>query len=319
MSASCTYKILAGLIATVLLLSACGPSQLPDSADSTISTAVAQTVQAQNTPDETISVTASPLPLTTPPSPVTSPTALATLTTVAGVGSELCTPSASFVGETIPDGTIVEPGTTFTKIWKVQNNGTCAWDASWQLVFYNGDLMDGLTAYQFPQETQPGQTVDVPVILKAPPATGSYKGEWMLKTPSGKLFGVGQYSVPLIVAIVVGSKTPENKKTESVFDVTAVTYKVDRRCAPANTFYTITAYVTTNGPLKTIFSTFQSDGHLEKNYQLNFTDATTKTLEWEWSQHKDSSPNPRWAQVILTSPTYKEFDKVVLPDLCPLG
>lgn len=307
------FKILAAMIALILLMAACGPSQPPESS---ISTAVAQTVQAQNTreavPTATLpGLTATPSSLASP-----SPAVTATGTAVPAAVQGSCEVGASLVGETYPDGTIVNPGETFTKVWNVQNTGTCYWDASWQLVFYNGDLMDGIVSYSFPQPAEPGQTVAVPIILRAPAETGTYTGEWMLKTPWGTTFGVGSYSVPLSVSIVSGSTTPANRKTETVFDVTLVTYEVDRRCAPANTFYTITAYVTTNGPLQTVFSTMQSDGHRENNYRLNFTEATTHSFEWEWSQHKDSSPNPRWAQVIMTSPEYREFDRVVLPSLC---
>ena len=308
-----THKNLAVMIATMLLVSACGPSQPPESS---ISTAVAQTVQAQNTL-ETVPATTVPVLTDTPPSlSLPAATVMATGAPVTGAAQGSCEASASLVGESYPDGTIVPPGETFTKVWNVQNTGTCVWDSSWQLIFYGGDLMDGIASYSFPQPAQPGETVEVPIILRAPAQNGTYTGEWMLKSPWGATFGVGQYSVPLSVSIVAGSTTPGNRKTETVFDVTAVTYKVDRRCAPANTFYTITAYVTTNGPLKTTFSTLQSDGHRENNYQLNFTEATTHSFEWEWSQHKDSSPNPRWAQVIMTSPHYREFDQVVLPSLC---
>jgi hypothetical protein len=189
-------------------------------------------------------------------------------------------------------------------------------DTSWQLVFTGGDRLDSSLAYNLPLPAGPGETVEVPIILRAPDQGGPHTGEWMLKSPWGKTFGVGQYSVPLSASIVVGSGTPDNRKTQTAFGVTAVTYEVDRRCAPANTFYTIRAFITTNGPVKVTFWTYQSDGHLEKNYQLNFTEATTKTFEWEWSQHKSSSPNPRWAQIIITSPTYQEFPPVDLPGLC---
>jgi hypothetical protein len=223
---------------------------------------------------------------------------------------------ASLVGETYPDGTIVNPGETFTKVWRVQNTGTCYWDASWQLVFHDGDLMDGIAAYSFPLPAEPGQIVEVPIILRAPEAGGTYTGEWMLKSPWGATFGVGSYSVPLSVSIVSGSTTPANRRTETVFDVTSVTYTVDRRCTAANTFYIITANITTNGPLRVNFSTFQSDGHRENNYRLEFTEASTQSFSWEWAQHKDSSQNQRWAQVIMMSPDYREFDKVVLPEFC---
>jgi hypothetical protein len=179
--------------------------------------------------------------------------------------------------------------------------------------------MDGSTVYNFPQPAQPGQTVEVPIILRAPAQGGTYTGEWMLKSPWGTSFGVGQYSVPLSVSIVVGSGTPENRRTETVYGVTSVTYEVERTCAPANTFYTITAYITTNGPVDVNFTWMQSDGNNKRNNRLTFTEATTKSAQREWSQHKDSSPNPRWVQVVIDDPTYQEFEKVVLPSLCPSG
>jgi hypothetical protein len=311
MSASRIYNTLT-FILTITLLVACGAPQLDESA---MSTAVALTVEAQLFP-EGEPVSPSPAPTITA-APLSSPQAAVTGLPTAAVAAGLCSASASLVGETYPDGTIVQPGETFTKVWQIRNDGTCIWDSTWQLIFYNGDLMDGLTVYNFPQPAQPGQTVDVPVILRAPAENGSYTGEWLLKSPWGQSFGVGQYSVPMSVSIVIGSGTPENRRTETVFGVTAITYQVDRTCAPANTFYTITANITTNGPLDLTFSWVQSDGNNRQNNQLSFTEATTKSSQREWSQHRDSSTNQRWAQVVVTSPTYQEFDKVVLPDLCP--
>ena len=312
MSVPRIYKILTLLTIIPLLASACGSAQLDESA---MSTAVALTVEAQMFP-EGLPVSPSPAP-TISPSPLASlPPAAATGTPVPQVAAGNCTASASLVGETYPDGTIVQPGTTFTKVWHINNSGTCTWDSSWQLIFYNGDLMDGLSVYSFPQPAGPGQTVEVPVILRAPVENGTYTGQWMLKSPWGQSFGVGQYSVPMSVSIVVGNATPENKKTETVFGVTSVTYEVERTCAPANTFYTITAYFTSNGPIDITFTWVQSDGNNQQNRKITFTEATTKSAQREWSQHKGSSPNPRWAQVVVTSPTYQEFDKVVLPDLC---
>jgi hypothetical protein len=280
-----------------------------------MSTAVALTVEAQIFPEG--------VPVSPSSAPTISPSPLASISPVTATGTSVpqiaagnCTASASLVGETYPDGTILQPGTTFTKVWHINNTGTCTWDSSWQLIFYNGDLLDGLTVYNFPQPAQPGQTVEVPVILRAPTENGTYTGEWMLKSPWGQSFGVGQYSVPMSVSIVVGNATPENKKTETVFGVTAVTYTVDRRCALANTFYTITAYLTSNGPVDVTFTWVQSDGNNQRNQNITFTEASTKSAQREWSQHKESSTNQRWAQVIVTSPTYQEFDKVVLPDLC---
>jgi hypothetical protein len=314
MSALRIYKILIILIAISLFASACGSPPLDQAA---MSTAVAQTVQAGASPTEAVTLPTNTSAIPDPGmtlTPVITPISAAT---IVSAPVQNCTASASLVGETYPDGTIVQPEETFTKVWQIQNSGTCIWDSSWQLIYSSGDLMDGLTVYNFPQPAQPGQTVDVPVILRAPAENGTYTGEWMLKSPWGQSFGVGQYSVPISVSIVVGSGTPENRKTETVFGVTAVTYEVERRCAPANTFYTITTHITSNGPIDVTFTWIQSDGNNKRNNQLEFTEATTKSAQREWSQHKDSSNNQRWAQVIVTSPTYQEFDKVVLPDLCP--
>lgn len=312
MSVPRPYKILTLLTPILLLASACGAQQLDESA---MSTAVAQTVEAQMFP-EGEPISPSPAPTNSPVPLASLPPGTATGTSAPQVAAGNCTASASLIGETYPDGTIVQPGTTFTKVWHIQNSGTCTWDASWQLIFYNGDLMDGLTVYNFPQPAQPGDTVEVPVILRAPAENGTYTGEWMLKSPWGQSFGVGQYSVPISVSIVVGNSTPENRKTETVYGVTAVTYEVERECAPANTFYTITANITSNGPVDVTFTWIQSDGNNQRNNRLNFTEATTKSAQREWSQHKDSSTNQRWVQVIVNSPTYQEFDKVVLPNLC---
>lgn len=312
MSAFRIYRVLAVGIILMLVVSACG-SSVPE--DTTIATAVAQTVAAQNTL-ETEPVATLPIPTETP-SPLASLAATLTVAPSTQVAAGNCTTGASLVGETIPDLTIIQPGATFTKVWQLQNVGTCTWDTNWQFVYYGGDLMDGLTVYNLPEPAQPGDTLDIPIILRAPAATGTYTGEWMLKSPWGQTFGVGSYSVPISVSIVVGSGTPENRRTETVFGVTAVTYQIDRQCTPANTFYKITAYITTNGPAEVRFTWVQSDGNQEMNRRLSFQEATTKSFEWEWIQHStSSSPNRRWVQIVINEPIYQEFEQFQLPLLC---
>jgi hypothetical protein len=308
-----TYRGVAVVMSFVLLLSACAPSAEQDL--SLISTAVAQTVQAQNTREIVPSAT---IPaLTDTPSPLSTLAATVTGAPVTQSAAGLCTASASLAGETIPDGTIIQPGTTFTKIWQITNTGTCTWDSSWQLAFSSGDQMDGLAVYNFPEPAQPGQTLSIPIILRAPAGGGTYTGEWMLKSPWGESFGVGQYSVPISVSIVTGSGTPENNKTETVYNVTAVTYQVDRRCDPANTVYTITVFITSNGPVDITYNWIQSDGNEALNKRLSFPDAMTKSVQREWIQHStSSSPNERWVKVVINTPTHQSFPEVILPKLC---
>jgi hypothetical protein len=307
------YKIFVVLIAITLLSPACGPSQPPESA---ISTAVAQTVQA----GQAITATAN-LPTLTPEAPLldTTLTPANTPTNAATLVSAPADPNcakASLVSENPPDETIFTPSTYFWKTWTLQNTGTCTWTTAYQLVFWNGDRLGSSLSYPLSDDVAPGEPTDITIYLQAPETGGAFTGFWRLKTPWESNFGVGQYDADISTSIVVGSITPESRRTETVFGVTSVTYTIDRKCAPANTFYTITAHITSSGPLKINFMWIQSDGNSDLSNAVTFTEAATKAISREWSQHKDSSTNPRWVQVIVTDPTYQEFDKVELPEFC---
>jgi hypothetical protein len=306
-------KLFAVMMTILLLVTACGPSQPPES---TISTAVAQTVQA----GQAITATTNPPTLTpqvpapgTTLTPATTPTSASTL--VSAPPDPNCA-KASLVSENPPDETILTPGTYFWKTWTLQNAGTCTWTTAYSLVFWSGDRLGSSLSYPLPDDVAPGETTDITIYLQAPETGGAFTGFWRIKTPWESNFGVGQYDADISTSIVVGSLTPASKRTETVFGVTSVTYTVDRRCAAANTFYTITAYITSNGPLKINFMWIQSDGNSDESNALTFTEADTKAVSREWSQHKESSTNERWAQVIVTDPTYREFDKVLLPEFC---
>jgi len=306
-----TYKVIAVVIVITLFLSACGPSKLQESV---ISTSVAQTVQAGQSLTE-VSSTATLIPT----SGLSNTDLTITPTTAATLVSAPADPNcakASLVSENPPDQTIMTPGQYFWKTWTLQNTGTCTWTTSYQLVFWDGDRLGSSISYALPDDVAPGETTDISIYLQAPEAGGSFTGFWRIKTPWESNFGVGQYDLPISTSIVVGSITPESHKTETVFGITSVTYTVDRTCGAANTFYTITAFLTSNGPLKINFMWIQSDGNNDPKNELTFTEAATKAVKREWSQHKESSPNSRWAQVIITSPTYQEFDKVPLPEFC---
>lgn len=305
------YKTFALLISIALLASACGSSQ-----ESAIATSVVQTVQAgesrtqiANLPTLTPEVPSLETTLT----PAITPTSEATL--VSAPADPNCA-KASLVSENPPDQTILTPGQYFWKTWTLQNTGTCTWTTAYQLVFWNGDRLGSSISYALPDDVAPGETKDITIYLQAPDTAGSFTGFWRIKTPWESNFGVGQYDTSISTSIVVGSITPASRRTETVFGVTSVTYTIDRACGAANTFYTITAHITSNGPVQANFMWMQSDGNNDEQNPLNFTEAATKDVRREWSQHKESSTNERWIQVIVTEPTYQEFEKVDLPEFC---
>ncbi len=299
------------VIILALILSACGASS---GNNSTIATAVALTVQAQNTQQAQFTPTSiAPVPSFLTP-PTDQPTlAPPTAPPTSSSGSYTPCNSANFIQDTtIPDGTIEQPGAVFMKTWRVKNSGSCAWDSSYQLVFISGDIMGGGYVMNFPGYAAPGDTVDIPLQLTAPADNGTYTGFWKLQSPNKQIFGVGQYDQPLSVNIVVGSGTPANNKTATVYGVTSVTYSVARIPAtgcPANVDYQTTAYITTNGPVTITYNWVQYDGNNSNNLTLNFLQADTKTVIRDFKVHLGSTNNPRWVQIVVTSPTYQEYGK----------
>jgi len=143
-------------------------------------------VLTQNAPTQTpIPATATSVPATVTPVPPTN-TPLPTATAVS-----YCEWVAFVKDVSIPDGTKVSSGDTFTKVWRLKNRGTCTWTPDYMLVFVSGDQMGGTTAVRLPGYVAPGQTVDISVTLTAPTKRGRYVGNWMLRNPSGVLFGYG--------------------------------------------------------------------------------------------------------------------------------
>jgi hypothetical protein len=117
------------------------------------------------------------------------------------------TDRAQFVTDvTYPDGSIVAPGQTFTKTWRLKNVGSSTWTTAYQLVFDTGDHMatSGGDPVALPNSVAPGQTVDVSVPLMAPATAGHYRGFWKFQNANGVRFGIGaNYTSPWWVDVQV--------------------------------------------------------------------------------------------------------------------
>jgi Ig-like domain-containing protein/Big-like domain-containing protein len=116
---------------------------------------------------------------------VTSATGVPSITPLPGG----CTNNSAFAADvTIPDGTTINGGQTFNKIWRLSNNGTCTWGAGYQFVFASGEAMSPNTVIAVPS-TAPGATADLLVPMTAPTAGGQHSGNWRLRSSGGALFG----------------------------------------------------------------------------------------------------------------------------------
>ncbi|PWH16159.1 MAG: hypothetical protein DDG59_09770 [Anaerolineae bacterium] len=138
-------------------------------------------VEQSPTPTETATVTETPTSTLEPPTPTPiTPTPLPCLL-------------AKFVQDiNVPPGTVFTGGTKFTKIWRVENAGSCTWTRNFTLIWVAGDPLGAKSQVALPGVVQPGQTVDLQIELVAPKADGTYKGAWMINDNAGHIFGIGK-------------------------------------------------------------------------------------------------------------------------------
>ena len=89
---------------------------------------------------------------------------------------------------TIPDDTRLSPGQTFTKTWRVRNNGQRPWGEGFRLVFVKGTPMTNQRSQPLPA-CAPGQEVEISIQQTAPTRRGTYFGDWKMRDDRGNLFG----------------------------------------------------------------------------------------------------------------------------------
>ena len=96
---------------------------------------------------------------------------------------------ATFLGESISDGTNFSASEAFTKTWTFRNDGYCDWNEDYQLVFKSGNQMSGPDDILFGIEVDPGEEITFSLDLTAPAAVGTYTGYWQLYTDDDVKFG----------------------------------------------------------------------------------------------------------------------------------
>lgn len=98
-------------------------------------------------------------------------------------------PSARFVRDmTYSDGTIVAPGTSFIKIWRMHNDGKSSWD-NVALAHVGGNSLASHQLTPVLSHVGAGDLVDIEVMLTAPTQSGRHCGYFRLATQDGVKFG----------------------------------------------------------------------------------------------------------------------------------
>ena len=184
------------------------------------SVAASLTVQAANQPTATGTPEKTSTGTPTKEATVNIPTLAQNALTNAS--DALVCDNAAFVGDvTIPDGTTVSPGETFTKTWRVQNSGSCTWSTSYVLTFNSGEAMSGSSTI-FPYSVSAGNQMDISVSLTAPTDLGTYVGYWKLQNSAGTIFGQTLY-VQITVATSTSTSTPTITYTPTITSTSEAT------------------------------------------------------------------------------------------------
>lgn len=194
-------KIIILITSLVLASQSCNLVEEPPSTDPNGQTSN----DTSSTPNTFLTISAyetmfSALTVTAEFTPKPSPTLTPTVTPIppTRIPSSTATPLlrncnwAEFVRDvTIPDGTEIDGGAAFTKTWRLRNVGECIWTMDYDIVFVGGESFNAPVRIGMPRFVEPGETVDISLLLEAPTYPGSYTGYFMLSDGEGDRFGTG--------------------------------------------------------------------------------------------------------------------------------
>jgi hypothetical protein len=216
---------------------------------------------------------------------------------------------------TYADGTVVAPGTTFTKTWRLTNSGTTTWGAGYAVVFFSGDAMSSPASIPITASVPPNGTVDVSVALTAPSTTKSYTGYYKIRNAGGALFGFGVNADQAFwVKITVGAPA-----TSSVFAVVSVTTTVDDDNVTSSTCpyeFTWTAKIKVNKGGTITYHWDRSDGTSGSSTDLDFSSAGSQTVTDTWSLGAASNTYNIWERIYIDDPNHQAFPKVTAKLKC---
>jgi len=168
------------------LLAACGPTVtptlfVPPTRQAASPTAAVSISFSTPTPGAEPSATATRAPeiLPTPEPPSPTPP---------------CADSLKYLADlTLPDGTLVSPGQALEKQWRVENIGSCDWDARYRLKLLDGFPPLGASGDQALYPARAGTQAILTINFTAPLEAGTYRTAWQAYGPDGAAFGDAIY------------------------------------------------------------------------------------------------------------------------------
>jgi len=210
-----TKWIILALLSLSLVLAACAPSLPPTPSEAEIAQQVASTQQAKATQNSVETLVALVTALSNQPTWTPQPACPVCPTQVVVVPTAATTPNPNeataqpttaptaeagkkcfqfdFLGDVnYPPGTIVKPGTKFSKTWTVKNTGTCTWSRDYDVVFVGGEAFGSNKRGDITREVVPGDIIEITIEgMTAPQTEGTYYSYWMIAAPDGARVGYG--------------------------------------------------------------------------------------------------------------------------------
>ena len=184
--------------------------------NATLAVVVTQTMaeirsQTPKPPLNTLSPARTPTPV--PPTVTASATVVPPTLTATLVCDQAA--AGNPIDITINDNTPMLPGQNFTKIWRLQNVGACTWTKAYSASFFYGAQMDAPAFVPLSRDVPSGESAEIIIDMVAPLQPGTYQGNWKLRNPEGKLFGIGPSGdAPFWVRVVVVQvQTPTSTAT----------------------------------------------------------------------------------------------------------
>lgn len=201
-----------------------------------------------------------------------------------------------WTGETIPDGTVMDAGDTFTKSWTLRNDGICDWTTDYQFVFVDGDRMGGASSQNLSSRIEPGESITLSVQLTAPEDDGQYRGVWRLRADDGEKFG--NYWVDIYVG-----------EPPAAFAVTGVSFymphtTIDTGC-PND--INVKAEIKSAAAGKVTYKWTDSTGGSTSTKSYTFSDAGTKIVEYNVTV---ASTGDYWAKLYIDNPNHQWFGPI---------
>ena len=120
--------------------------------------------------------------------------------------------ASTFVGDTIPHGTRMEPGQVFEQTWRIRNSGKIAWlgrRLERQGPLTGPGLISSLRFVDIP-DTEPGQVAAITAPLKAPTYDCSSIAYFKMVDADGALCFPDSYQLGLDVLVRVEGQRPDN-------------------------------------------------------------------------------------------------------------